>query len=130
MVVGALAAILFSFVLNFIAWRSVESFKEAESRVEGAVLYRGRVMMTCGKLRRNAFIFITGSRIYLYLWDKRPYLETYADREGLTVERTGEHMPLVLRFTDREAIFLFTVDEEIVKTLSSQGYKISYPHKD
>lgn len=124
--VGASVALVLSLLMSFTMWRKYRIWCEAESRVVGDILYRDRVFLRCGRLRRVAYLFLTQDGIFLYLWDKRPFLETICRRVDVTIELGEEAHMLMLKFQDREPIYLAAPDwEEFLRESRLKDYTIT-----
>ncbi len=127
LVSGGVAGLFAVCFLTFAEWRRFLTFMEAESRVEGEVLYCDRVFVSCGDTRRYAYLFLTMNRIYLYLWEKRPYLEAVADRSEITIETYLEEGRMVIRYPDTDCIHVKGADiAELIKELVGSAYTVSY----
>ena len=123
---GACFAIVLSLILTLVGWHKYRIYCEAESRVEGEVLHRDRVFLRCGRLRRVAYLFLTRDAIYLYLWDKRPFLETTASRAEVTIEVAEEQHTVFLSFGDREPIYLMAPDwEDFIRECRMKDYTVT-----
>ena len=126
LLIGAAAAIVISLLLTLSGWHKYRIYREAESRVEGEVLHRDRVFLRCGRLRRVAYLFLTRDAIHLYLWDKRPFLETTASRAEVTIEIAEEEHTVFLSFRDREPIYLMAPDwEDFIRECRMKDYTVN-----
>ena len=128
MLAGAVVALLTLLVLALVIRHEYMKLADAGSRVGGRIVYFVYATMHYeGKLRR-AYVFLTPERVHFYLWDKKPYLETVVDKEGLTVICSAEGSRITLH-TAGEAEgenLLLTGKQlrELVHIMYEQGYAL------
>ncbi len=127
MITACGSAILVALTMSYMGWRRLAVFYNAQSRVSGDIRFCDRVLVVSGNLRRTAFLFLTKDSLYLYLWDKRPYLETKAEKTQMTVIPQGEQELVTLKFSDRDTIYLRTPHaNELVLEMRELEYPMAY----
>ena len=131
MIAGSLAALLTCGVIVLIVHLEYRKICRAEERVEGEILcfvYAG-VLFREGI--RRAYLFLTADGVHLFLWDKRPRLETKVERTGLTVIYPGDGSRLILREEKEEDITVFgEMLPEVIEEMRMSGYRMIEEHRE
>ncbi len=126
MIVGALFAFAVTIFLAFINHREYTKFSEAESRVEGTVLEFSLATVSTLGVTRRAYVFLTQETLRLFLWDKRPYLESTIHRDEVVIRYIADKPDrLVLTYEDNDTIELSFPDARaMIAALQKNGYRI------
>ncbi len=126
MIAGALAAITAACIIAWISYREHMKFMTAHDRVRGQVLeFSLATVCNIGRSRR-AYVFLTVDHLRLFLWDKRPYLESTVSREEAIISYPASHPNhLTITFDDLETIeLLFPDAAELVAAMRANGYRV------
>ncbi len=126
MIVGAGSAMLLAVFMAFLNYRENVKFDEARSRVEGTILeFSLATVCNIGKNRR-AYFFLTANVIRVFLWDKRPYLESTVRREEVIITYDPARPNfLTLVFEDMETLeLIFPGGREMILALRENGYRV------
>lgn len=124
MLAGGAAALLTLMILTLIIRHEYLKLSDAGSRVAGQIVCFVYATMHYEGTSRRAYVFLTPDRVHFYLWDKKPYLETTVDREGLTVTCADDCERLILHTEGEDDDLLLTGKElnELVHIMYENGY--------
>ncbi len=126
MIAGASTAILFAVMMAFFNYRETVKFEEARSRVEGTVLEFSLATVANFGRGRRAYVFLTADMIRVFLWDKRPYLESTVRREEVTITYSPLRPNyLTFVFDDKDTLELvFPNARELLSAMRENGYRV------
>ena len=125
MLAGAIVALLTLLILALVIRHEYVKLADAGSRVRGQIVcFAYATMHYEGKLRR-AYVFLTPNRVHFYLWDKKPYLETAVEKEGLTVVCSTEGTRVTLRMDGEEDLLLTGKQlRDLIHIMYEHGYML------
>lgn len=123
MIAGATVAVLTLITLALIIRHEYYKLEDAGSRVSGRIVCFVYATIHYGGSSRRAYVFLTPDRVHFYLWDKKPYLETTVEKEGLTVTCASGCSSVTLH-TEGEEDLLLTGRQlnELVHIMYENGY--------
>lgn len=126
MLAGATVAVLTLMVLALIIRQEYLKLADAGSRVCGRIVCFVYATLHYEGTVRRAYVFLTPDRVHFYLWDKKPYLETAVEKEGLTVTCTAGCGSLTLHTAGEEDSLLLTGKHlnELVHIMYENGYAL------
>ncbi len=126
MIFGALFAMGAAAVLGLINYRENVKFQEARNRVEGTILeFSLATLRNFGRSRR-AYVFLTADHLRVFLWDKRPYMETTISRNDVTIRYNAAHPDfLTIVYEDQDTLeFVFPSAKELIAAMRQNGYRV------
>ncbi len=126
MMIGSLVAIMIAVIFALRNHREHVKLLAACSRVGGNVFDFTVANVTTDQFSRRAYAFFSDTQIGLFLWDKRPYLESVIRRDEVVI-RHAESRPncMILSFDDDSDILLILPDAaKVVAQLQSKGYRV------
>lgn len=128
MVFGSLTAFAVLAILVLVIRHEDRKIGEAGERVEGKILCFIYTVVRYANLVRHGYVFLTADRVHLYLWDKRPYLETKVERNILTVLYQEDYSVLTLR-TDGEEGDEIRLEggplHDLLRVMRDNGYRLA-----
>lgn len=128
MVFGSLTAFVVLLILVMVIRHEDRKIGEAGERVEGKILCFIYTVVRYANLVRRGYVFLTEDRVHLYLWDKRPYLETKVERTSLTVLYQPDYSCLTLR-TDGEEGDEIRLEggplHDLLRVMRDNGYRLA-----
>ncbi len=125
---GAVAALLVCICMVLLVRREVAKVMEAQSRVPGQVLCYLYAGVRSGDINRHGYIFLTEQSVFIYLWEKKPYLETELHRADFMV-RYSEAYPfctlLDFKGEDENIALIGNAIPQLIGGMRDNGYEIA-----
>ncbi len=129
MLAGASSAIVVAVILAFVNYREMMKFEEAYTRVEGTVLEFSLATLCNFGRGRRVYFFLTAETIRLFLWDKKPYLESTLNRDEVKILYRSDrpnHMSIVVDGDSME--FSFPHMEDLLTVMRAHDYDVEEEH--
>jgi hypothetical protein len=126
LIAGAVSALLCCLILVLLLRHEERKLFVARSRVKGEVNCFLFAAVRSGPMVRRGYVFLTAERLYIFLWEKRPRLETQLLKKDFTVRYPAdEPQRAELVFTDEDVIELFAPSlQELLNAMKQCGYTV------